>query len=152
MLGALAPDQERLLSMSRQQLDDLYRSSPAGPVPNGRARGVAIVAPGTPYSKTIAKAIEAFGMAGQDVRCFAQGVLLNRISPFHINAIAAKVYPAASLLDDKECIVLDYSRTSTLAHWIRDEIRNVAPGLYLGFAYWNSVRLIGFSLDFSADR
>ena len=46
MFNAPAPDQERLLSMSRQQLDDLYRSSPAGPVPNGRARGVAIVAPG----------------------------------------------------------------------------------------------------------
>ena len=151
MLGALATDQERLLSMSRQQLDDLYRSSPAGPVPNGRARGLAIVAPGTPYSKTIAEAIKLLGWQGKTFDA-SRGVLLNRISPFHINAIAAKVYPAASLLDGKECIVLDYSRTSTLAHWIRDEIRNVAPGLYLGFAYWNSVRLIGFSLDFSADR
>ncbi len=151
MFSALAPDQERLLSMSRQQLDDLYRSSPAGPVPNGRARGLAIVSPGTAYGKTIAEAIRLFGWQGKTFDA-ARGVLLNRISPFHINAIAAKVYPAPSLLDDKECIVLDYSRTSTLAHWIRDEIRNVAPGLYLGFAYWNRMRLIGFSLDFSGNR
>jgi hypothetical protein len=151
MLTAAVPDQERLLSMSRQQLDDLYRSSPAGPVPNGRARGVAIVAPGRRFSKTIAEAIELFGWQGKTFDA-AQGVLLNRITPFGINAIAAKVYAAPSLLDDKECIVLDYSRTSTLAFWIRDEIRNVAPDLYLGFAYWNRLRLIGFSLDFSAHR
>ena len=27
-------------------------------------------------------------------------------------------------MDGKECIVLDYSETSLLAHWIRDEIRD----------------------------
>ena len=30
-------------------------------------------------------------------------------------------------MDNKDCIVLDYSETSLLAHWIRDEIREVAP-------------------------
>ena len=36
---------------------------------------------------------------------------------------------APSWLDSKECIVLDYSETSLVAHWIRDEIRQIAPGL-----------------------
>ena len=29
-------------------------------------------------------------------------------------------------MDQKECIVLDYSETSLLAHWVRDEIREVS--------------------------
>ena len=55
------------------------------------------------------------------------GLLRNRIGPFGLNAIIAKVYKAPSWLDGKECIVLDYSETSMVAHWIRDEIRLIEP-------------------------
>jgi len=44
--------------------------------------------------------------------------------------------------------VLDYSDTSILAQWIRDEIREIEPGLYLGKVYWNKSRLIDFALKF----
>ena len=50
----------------------------------------------------------------------------------------------------KECIVLDYSETSLLAHWIRDEIREVAPRTYLGKVYLGKKRLIDFALEFPA--
>src|SRR5271166_4223536 len=64
-------------------------------------------------------------------------------------AIVARVYKDASWLDGKECIVLDYSETSMVAHWIRDEIRLIQPpGLYLGKVYWDKARLIDFSLQF----
>jgi hypothetical protein len=149
MDAAPAPNQIGLLSMSRQELLNLFRSSPAGPIPNGRARGVAIVAPGTQFGKLIAEAIDCVGWQGKTFYA-ARGALVNSITPFRIDAIAAKVYRASSLLDGKECIVLDYSRTSTLARWIRDEIRNVAPNLYLGIAYCGKTRLIGFSLDFAS--
>ena len=76
------------------------------------------------------------------------GQLKNRIGPFGLNAIIAKVYKAASWLDGKECIVLDYSQTSLVAHWIRDEIRLIGPGLYLGKVYWDKARLIDFALKF----
>jgi hypothetical protein len=65
-----------------------------------------------------------------------------------VRAIIAKIYKAASWLDGKECIVLDYSETSLLAHWIRDEIRLIAPRIYLGKVYWDRKRLIDFALDF----
>jgi hypothetical protein len=65
-----------------------------------------------------------------------------------VRAIIAKIYKAASWLDGKECIVLDYSETSLIAHWIRDEIRSIAPGIYLGKVYWDKKRLIDFALDF----
>jgi hypothetical protein len=37
-----------------------------------------------------------------------------------------------------------------VAHWIRDEIREVAPRVYLGKVYLGKKRLIDFSLEFPA--
>ncbi len=70
------------------------------------------------------------------------------ILPFGLNAIIAKVYKGPSWLDSKECIILDYSETSLIAHWIRDEIRQIEPHLYLGKVYWGKKRLIDFALQF----
>ncbi len=72
----------------------------------------------------------------------------NKILPLALNAIIAKVYKGESWLDGKECIVLDYSDTSLVAQWIRDEIREISPGLYLGKVYWGGKRLIDFALEF----
>ena len=44
--------------------------------------------------------------------------------------------------------MLDYSDTSLVAQWIRDEIREVSPGVYLGKVYWGRQRLIDFVLEF----
>jgi hypothetical protein len=74
--------------------------------------------------------------------------LRNKILPFGLNAIIAKVYKGESWLDGKECIVLDYSDTSLVAQWIRDEIREISPGIYLGKVYWGDKRLIDFALEF----
>jgi hypothetical protein len=59
------------------------------------------------------------------------GVLRNHILPLGLKAIIARVYKGPSWLDDKECIVLDYSETSLVASHMRDEIRLIEPGLYL---------------------
>ncbi len=139
----------QLLAMTQQQLDDLFSASPAGPIPDGEARGTAIIAPGTPYSSDIAELVNIFAWQGK-VFDAARNVLRNRITPFGLNAILADVYTAPSWFDNKECIVLDYSKTSTIAKHIRDEIREIAPGLYLGIVFWDHTRLIGFSLDFNA--
>lgn len=135
--------------MSGRQLVELYAASEAGPIPDGDARGLALIAPGTPFNAPLAACTNRLGWQGKvfDMR---RGRLVNRITPFKIRAVAADVYGALSLLDAKPCIVLDYSKTSTLAHFIRDEIRSVAPNLYLGFAYWAKIRLIAFALDFAA--
>jgi hypothetical protein len=45
---------------------------------------------------------------------------------------------------------LDYSDTSIIAQWIRDEIRQIEPGLYLGKVYWEKKRLIDFALKFNS--
>jgi hypothetical protein len=133
--------------MSQAQLDELFTNSPPGAIPDGEAKGTAIIAPGTTYTDEIAEFINHFAWQGKNFDA-KKGALRNRILPFGFNAIIAKVYKGPSWLDDKECIVLDYSETSLLAHWIRDEIREVAPGLYLGKVYWGKKRLIDFAVEF----
>lgn len=136
----------QLLKLSQADLDALFEASPAGPIPDGEADGMAIIAPGTQYSPEIASFINHFAWQGKVFD--AKAGLLDQILPFGLNAIIAKIYIAASWLDGKDCIVLDYSETSLVAHWIRDEIRLISPGLYLGKVYWDRARLIDFSLQF----
>ncbi|HEX8089178.1 MAG TPA: hypothetical protein VF762_10020 [Blastocatellia bacterium] len=137
-----------LLKMSQAELDELFKNSPPGDIPNGAAKGTAIVAPGTTYTEEVAEFINHFAWQGKTFDA-EKGVLRNRILAFGLNAIIAKVYKAPSWLDGKECIVLDYSDTSLVAHWIRDEIREIAPGLYLGKVYWGKKRLIDFAIEFA---
>jgi hypothetical protein len=70
------------------------------------------------------------------------------ILPDPVKAIAAEVYKAPSWIDGKESIILDYSKRSLVAHWVRDEIRLIAPGTYLGVVFWERDKLINFALQF----
>lgn len=143
----MAYDVTQLLAMSQTELDDLFRASPAGDIPNGSAEGTAIIAPGTKYTQSIAHLINLFGWQGK-VFDAQKGVLKNKVLVFGFEAVLAKVYKDASWLDGKECVVLDYSDTSVIAHYIRDEIRLIGPGFYLGKVYWGKERLIDFCLQF----
>jgi len=143
----MAYDATQLLAMSQAQLDDLFRASPAGDIPNGPAKGTAIIAPGTKFSEPTAQVINLFGWQGK-VFDAAKGLLKNKILAFGFEAIVARVYKGPSWMDNKECIVLDYSDTSVIAHYVRDEIRLISPNFYLGKVYWAKDRLIDFCLQF----
>ena len=143
----MAYDVPQLLQMSNEQLDQLFSSSPAGDIPDGAAKGTAIIAPGTRFSAEIAEMINLFAWQGKTFDA-KRGVLRNRILLLGLNAIVATVYKGPSWLDNKDCIVLDYSETSLVARWIRDEIRCVSPNFYLGRVYWEKKPLIHFALQF----
>jgi len=143
----MAVDIPQLMKLTQAQLDDLFKQSPAGPIPDGEAEGTAIIAPGTQLEETAAKFIHFFAWQGKVFDAQA-GELRNKILPVGVHAIIAKVYKDKSWYDGKECIVLDYSQTSLLAHWIRDEIRQVGDGVYLGIVYWGKKKLIDFALKF----
>jgi hypothetical protein len=140
---------DRLLDMSEAELDDLFRASPAGEIPRGEARGTVIAAPGTELSEVAAKLIHLIAWKGK-VFDPDRSELLNKKSPLGIDLVRAKVYKAASWFDGNEAIILDYSRTSLVAHWIRDEIREIASGVYLGIVYWDRDKTINFVLEFPA--
>ena len=141
----MAHDVPQLMKMTQAQLDELFTKSAPGEIPNGEAQGTAIIAAGSPFTPDIAAFINHFAWQGK-IFDAKKGVLKNKILVFGLHAIIAKVYKGPSWLDGKECIVLDYSDTSLVAHWIRDEIREVADGLYLGLVFWEHTRILYFSL------
>lgn len=143
----MAYDVAQLLQMTNEQLDQLFSSSSAGDIPDGPAKGTAIIAPGTSFSQEIAEIINLFAWQGKTFDA-KRGVLRNKILSISLNAIVATVYKGQSWSDTKECIVLDYSETSLVAHWIRDEIRSIGPNFYLGRVYWDKKPLIHFALQF----
>jgi hypothetical protein len=145
----MAVDVPGLLEMTEGELDELFRRSEAGEMPNGEAEGTVLLRPGTELSGPAAKLIHFIAWQGK-VFDREQGELRNEILPFGLKAVRAKVYKQASWLDGKETIVLDYSKTSLAAHWIRDEIREVAPGTYLGLVYWERKKVLHFALKFPA--
>ena len=148
---------EDFLKLPPEQLDEIFRNATAGTVPHGEGEGTAIIAPGTAVSDTIAKFIHIFSWKGKvfepDPVDPQRATLKNRLLLLGTKSIIAQVYKSESWLDGKECIVLDYSQTSIVAQWIRDEIREVSPGVYLGVVYWGkekdgSHKLIHFALKF----
>jgi hypothetical protein len=143
----MAYDVSRLLQMPQAEIDKLFADSPPGPIPNGEAEGTAIVDPGTVRSLEIAKLINHFAWQGKIFDAKSK-TLVNHIGPFGLKAILAEVYVGPSLIDKKDCIVLDYSKTSLVAEHIRDEIRQIAPDTYLGPVYWDTRQLFFFALQF----
>jgi hypothetical protein len=136
-----------LLRMPQEELDDLFRASEAGPIPSGEAHGTVLLRPGTELAGPAAKILHLIAWQGK-VFDPDKGELLNEVGPLGMQAVRAKVYKQASWFDDKESIVLDYSDTSLIAHWIRDEIRLVSPGTYLGIVYWERAKILNFALEF----
>ena len=55
-----------------------------------------------------------------------------------------------SWMDKKIASSSTIPRRSLLVHWVRDEIREVAPRTYLGKVYLGKKRLIDFALEFPA--
>ena len=135
--------------MDRAALDEVYRSAGAGTLPRGDTRGTAIVA-GSFLARWYARFARLFAWQGKVFDIFADdgqsGILVNKVTPFSLTFIVAKVYRDASWMDGRETIVIDYSRTSFFAARIRDEIREIEPGVYLGKVWWGKRRILDFAL------
>jgi hypothetical protein len=138
------------LDKDRDELDAIYMGAKAGNIPSGDTRGTAIVA-GTFFARWYARFARLFAWQGKVFDLFPptqeSGILINKISPFSLTFIVAKVYKDASWMDGEETIVIDYSKTSFLAKKIRDEIREVEPGVYLGKVWWGHTRILDFALS-----
>jgi hypothetical protein len=141
----LPVDASQLVEMSPDELATLFRGSNAGEIPVGKMNGTVLVAPGTQVAgpvKTFARLLVWQGKVFDP----AKGDLRNLILPFGIKAVRAKVYKDASWFDEQETIVLDYSKTSFVARKIRDEIREVSAGVYLGLVFWGRNMILHFAL------
>jgi hypothetical protein len=140
-----APDIAR---MSSDEVDHLFRQGEVGQIPEGTADGLAIFRPGSAIEPVLGKVVHDLAWQGKVIDS-QRRTLKNRVSPLGVRAIAADVYRAPSWHDGKDCIVLDYMKRSLVARFIRDEIRRVAPGLYLGLVFVRRRRVLYFTLQFA---
>ncbi len=142
------------LSKSREELDEIYKNAKPGSIPTGDTHGTAIMA-GSLFAKPVAFLAGLFAWQGKVFDLFCPkgdaGILVNKITPFSLTFIVAKVYRDNSWMDGRETIVIDYSKTSFLAKLIRDEIREVEPGVYLGKVWWGKTRILDFALTRNAE-
>jgi hypothetical protein len=143
----MATTADRMLGMSRRQLDLVFHDHEAGHIPRGEGRGTVLVRWGRFLSTLVSRIVHRLAWQGK-VFDPEKGELRNEISAEGVRAVRARVYEAPSWFDQKPCIVLDYSHTSFVARRIRDEIREVSPGVYLGIVYWRKWKTINFALTF----
>jgi hypothetical protein len=137
-----------LTRMSQAELDDLFRTSPLGDIPDGDAQGTAIVAPGTEIEGPTLWLARWWAWRGKVVDR-PRATLLNKVGPLGWHLIRASIYIAPSWFDNKPAIILDYSKTSLVARSVRDEIREVSPGLYLGIVFIGKTKTVNFVLQFA---
>lgn len=123
---------EQLASLNWCELEQLYRQATPGTIPAGYLRGRAIYCPGAPLSSARSKVSQSL-WHGKHF-CPADGTLINQWC-LGAQAVRARVGYGESWLDGKPAILMDYRGMSHVWGDVRDEIREVAPGLYLGLMY-----------------
>lgn len=115
---------DQLKNMTPCELECLYRESGPGEMPCGFLSGTALRKHGSKASALLWKG-----------KVFCGDGMVNRWCG-HRQAVHARVACEPSWLDGKPSIIMDYRGVSPVV-WknVRDEIRQVGPGLYLGIMY-----------------
>ncbi len=120
-----------LTRMSWADLEAIYRVATPGRPPCGFAPGRVVYCPDSLLGGFKSRASQLV-WRGKHF-CPEQEALVNQW--LGVRAIRASVTHGASWLDGNPAIILDYSATSRVWHNVRDEMREVAPGVYLGIMY-----------------
>jgi hypothetical protein len=122
---------ERLTCMNWDELQCLYRDAQPGHMPCGFVRGRSLFPPCEFLSGARTKVANCL-WKGKHF-CPEDGTLVNQW--LGIRAIRANTSMGESWLDGKPALILDYADTSRVWHDARDEMREVAPGLYVGMMH-----------------
>jgi hypothetical protein len=138
---------DALARMSWPELEELYRQAEPGAIPHGFARGKALYSPDSRLAGVRSRATGAL-WRGKVFDCAGEA-LVNQWCGFR--AIRARVYYGPSWLDGRPAIVMDYCGTSRVWADVRDEVREVAPGLYLGLMYRRKAYGPQFKLYFALE-
>ena len=123
---------DQLACLSWAELECLYRQAEAGTIPCGYVRGKAVYCADEPLAGLKTKTSRLF-WHGKHF-CAADCTLVNQWLGF--KAVHARYYYAPGWLDGKPSIILDYLGESRVV-WAdgRDELREIAPGFYVGCMY-----------------
>jgi hypothetical protein len=120
-----------LKRMTPHELEALYAQAAPGPLPVGRARGHVLILTGK-HCPCLAARLANLGWKGKTFA--ADGCFVNQWLG-GVRAIESQARLGPSLYDGQPAIVMEYAPGTPLLGNIRDEIRAVAPGLYLGLLH-----------------
>jgi hypothetical protein len=123
---------QALSCMTRSQLEAIYRDSAPGTLPSGFVQGKTIILPEESFDGRRSKMANAF-WKGKHIDA-AEGTFVNQWAIGR--AVRGRACLGESWLDGRPSLILDYAGASPLI-WrnSRDELREVAPGLYIGFMH-----------------
>jgi hypothetical protein len=128
------PAPQSLKDLSRlgwDELECLYRAAPPGPVPEGYTRGLALYDRDRPLARPRAGVSRVLWHGKHFDPC--AGMMVNQWLGFR--AVHARVCYGPSWLDGGPSVVMDYRGTARVWGNVRDEVREVTPGLYLGIMF-----------------
>lgn len=118
----------------------IYRAAQAGVAPSGVKNGwVTSTTSIEPLTPTFWRGKTFY--TGPD-----GGQLTNRITGADIEGWPANVYLAPSRVDGEQTWVLDY--TPAITPQVYDEIREVVPGVWLGYSWWRGAHQTPVLLSF----
>jgi hypothetical protein len=138
---------DQLLQMSPGQIEAIYRQGSAVTIPEGRIKGTAILSPGTRRTRALSRGARLMWQ-GKVIEP-GQTSAVNRF--FGMPIIRGQLYYGPSWLDGRPSLILDYAQTSVVYADNRDEIRQVAPGLFLGLMYDRTTAPPGLSMYFALE-
>jgi hypothetical protein len=138
-------DERALARLGNDELDLLFRAGPAGEIPRGRLPGTLLLFPGSRICAPLARIAGLLLWQGK-VTDDAGRSLVNLVGPLGLRTVRALLCHDASWVDGKQCVLIDYSRTSKVARLVRDEIRLVSPPVYLGVVWLGRRRVAWFTL------
>jgi hypothetical protein len=139
-----------LARLDRDQLDALFAAGAAGPAPVGFGRGRILLRVGGRLPRVRAR-LQGLAWKGKVFR--PDGTFVNQWAGFRAIGSRAEVGP--SWYDGRPCLVLAYPPGAPVFGNARDELREVAPGLWLGrfYAVCPSGALEGyFALAMTCDK
>lgn len=124
-------DVASLRRMDEAQLQALYGQGTVAGLPAGRVKGTVLPAPGTRRNAAMSAGAR---LVWQGKVVDPSGTIaVNRF--FGVPAVKGRLYQGQSWLDGGPSLILDYTGTSRVYANNRDEIRLIAPGLYLGLMH-----------------
>ncbi len=123
-----------------RQQDQIYNGARPGDVPTGVTDGW-VARP--PFIQVIAP---AFWIGKTFYTGPNGGTLTNRITPQNIPGWPANVYVGPGRMDGRPAWLIDYAPSITPQ--ILDEIREVSPGVWLGYSWWRGFFQTPQLLDF----
>ena len=123
---------ESLGKMNSHQLEELYRNGKVFEPSDGYLKGKAFPKPDKLGHQLRS---EAIGLVWKGKNIYTkEAIMLNQVGKKQ--KVAASISKEESWLDGKPSVIFDYASGPKWAQKARDEVREIAPGLYLGIMYY----------------